>query len=86
MTNWLRVVILLSMLAPFTIVRAAQQEPPNKPDYCANDGNPDPVHACACHQMCDPLDKEKQGGEDSMCKNYCTKEHCHCKAMCNDTK
>ena len=82
---WARIVIILSLLAPIAVVRAAPQEPTNKPDYCVNHDSPDPAHACTCHQMCDPTDKDKQGGEDPMCKNYCTKDHCHCKMQCPDT-
>jgi hypothetical protein len=85
MTHWLRFVVLLSVLAPFTVVRAAQ-EAPNQPESCANEHGTDPAHTCTCHQSCDPLDTEKQAGEDPKCKVYCRADHCHCKAMCPDTE
>lgn len=60
------------------------QDPPGQPDMCVNHGG-DPAHTCMCHQTCDPLDPDKVGGDDPLCKTYCTKEHCHCKMVCKDT-
>ena len=82
-----RAVTILAML----LVPATQaQEPPNPPAYCINhDGNPAepnvPPHACMCHQECVPIEGERQGGEDPMCKVYCQKDHCHCVADCPDS-
>lgn len=66
------------------------QEPPDHPAYCVNmSGNPDMpmdgAHACMCHQTCDPLDPDRQGGEDPMCRNNCFKDHCHCVMTCPTT-
>ena len=59
-------------------------EEPGPGVTCVHDEK-DPAHNCACHRECKQNTDEEgnpaQGGylaEDSRCRVYCFKDHCHC--------
>ena len=65
-------------------------EPPELPpgEFCSHvEHGSNPQHPCACQRECVDYNTENEDGsqsthttvkEDSQCKQYCHKEHCHC--------
>ena len=80
MTKYFICILLLTLTIA---VPGAQQEPgPHDLAYCVNHGGfPDmPMeepHICACDKPC-----HEGQAEDTKCKVYCRKDHCHCLAEC----
>lgn len=77
--------VFVLLLALTVAVPSGAQDPgphEGQPAYCTNHELPDyPLvapHICECERGC-----TKDDPEDSKCKVYCRKDHCHCLAECD---